>query len=111
MRDQDARKTDQLEQTDGDYSWEEIKTNRGWNLYFTGASVILVWVMVSLERLPLGGAVVLSLIIVICSWLYRVLFASNTASKLGDDFVGSGKRVGPITMGTILGYLNDGFKR
>lgn len=93
-----------------DYSHEEIARNRFWNLFFTLAALIGVWTMWAFDSLPFGGAVAISVMILICSWLYRWLFASNAAVKLDENSAGSGKRVGPVTMGTILGYLNDGFK-
>lgn len=95
---------------DADYTLEEIETNRFWNLFFTLAALIGIWLMWGFNSLPLGGAVALSVMVLIFSFLYRWLFASNAAVKLDEDSAGSGKRVGPVTMGTILGYLNDGFK-
>lgn len=100
----------QQQPVDADYSQQEIETNRFWNLFLTLAALIGVWTMWGFNSLPFGGAVALSVMILIFSWLYRWLFASNAAVKLDEDSAGSGRRVGPSTMGTILGYLNDGFK-
>lgn len=104
------RRAEDEANVDGDYSPEEIRTNRFWNVFFTLAALGVVWIMFAVQSLPFGGAVALSVMILIFSWLYRWLFASNTAAKLDENSAGSGKRVGPVTMGTILGYLNDGFK-
>ena len=95
---------------DADYTLQEIETNRFWNRFFALAALSGVWLMWGFNSLPFGGALALSAMILICSFLYRWLFASNTAAKLDENSAGSGKRVGPVTMGTILGYLNDGFK-
>lgn len=119
MRDQDEelREYQQYDQrtepdspVDAEYTAEEIETNRFWNRFLALAALIGVWLMWGVGSLPLGGAVVLSIMVLIAAYLYRWLFASNTAAKLDENSAGSGKRVGPVTMGTILGYLNDGFK-
>lgn len=95
----------------GDYSEEEIRTNGLWNLVLLGLALIMIGIMYLFGGLAPGGAVVFAVMVLTFSWLYQRLFASSDAAKLDENSPGSGKRVGPLTMGTILGFLNDGFKR
>ena len=108
--DQFDRRNENEVPPDADYSLDEIQTNRFWNTFVSAALLIGIWVGCACGVLPLAGAVALSVLLLICAWLYRWLFASNAAAKLDENSAGSGKRVGPVTMGTIIGYLNDGFK-
>jgi hypothetical protein len=87
-----------------DYTTAELKRNRRNILLWTAGFVAFFWFAAR------DAAVILTAITVGVSLICLKLFASQSASKLGDDFAGSGKRVQPRTMGTILGYLYRGFR-
>ena len=94
-----------------DYTPQEITRNRIWNRTLTIGclgGILVVWMIKSITT---PGAITMAVAVLILSWIYRILFASPTSVKMDENSAGSGKRVGPSTMGTILGFLYDGFKR
>lgn len=93
-------------QSDREYSHRELRSNRTTIVLFTIGFIVCSWVFSSGT-----GAIVLTVIGLVTAAIFWRLFASPTAVKLDDDSVGMGKDVGPVTMGTILGYLYNGFKR
>ncbi len=94
-----------------DYTPQEISRNRNWNRVLTIACIGGVWVARQQDSLTTSGAIAATIAILVFSLVYRVLFASPSSVKLDENSAGSGKRVKPLTMGTILGFLYDGFKR
>ena len=87
------------------YSPDEVRRNRRNILLWTTGFIICFWLMA-----PPQGAIVLTVMAVGFALICIRLFASRSSTKLGDDFAGSGDRVPPRTMGTILGYLYRGFR-
>ena len=87
------------------YSGEEIRQNRRSILLWTAGFLVFFWTMT-----PVPAAIALTVLSLLVALLFMKLFASHSATKLGDDFAGSGKRVHPRTMGVILGYLYRGFR-
>ena len=93
-----------------DYTSEELRTNRFWNVLGTLLVLCAIWGFFVSGTVSLGGAIVVSFLTLIAASVYRALFASESATKLDENSLGSGKRIKPRTMGTILGYLFDGFR-
>ena len=87
------------------YSREEIRQNRRNILLWSVGFLLFFW-----STTPTNAAIVLTVLTLLMALLFVKLFGSHTATKLGDDFAGSGKRVHPRTMGVILGYLYRGFR-
>lgn len=90
----------------GNYAHNELKTNRRTIVLATIGFIICSWLYS-----PGSGAIVLTILAIIVAAIFWWLFASRSAVKLDEDSPGMGKQVGPLTMGTILGYLHNGFKR
>ena len=93
------------------YTPLEITRNRFWNRTLLIGCIGGVWVAWYLKAISVTGAVVLTIALLVSSVLYRILFASPDSVKLDENSAGSGKRIRPGTMGAILGFLYDGFRR
>lgn len=93
-----------------DYSRTELNKNRVGIV--TGFIAFLVgsWTYVLMGDMEVGGGVALTVVGVIVTFLLCWLFASESSTKISDESAGMGKDVKPRTMGTILGWLNDGFR-
>ena len=93
-----------------EYTPAEISRNRLANVAVTFGLLAGIWVGWYVGYFITAAAVWLTIITLTVAILYRRLFASRGARKLSEDSPGMGKRVKPKTMGTILGYLFDGFR-
>ena len=101
---------DAVHTTSSDYSRTELNKNRV--AIVTGFVAFLVgsWTCVLMGDMQVGGAVALTVVGAIVTVLLGWLFASESSVKLDENSVGMGKDVKPRTMGTILGWLYDGFR-
>ena len=87
------------------YSGDELQRNRRNIFLGTFGFILISWMTAD----TLNAAVALTVVGLLGALILVKLFATRSASKLGDDFAGSGKQVHPRTMGTVLGYLFRGF--
>lgn len=91
------------------YSRDELQYNRSWIRLVTAAILVITWAACLMGRMPISGAIALSVIVAICALGLWAAFAGRNARKLDETSTGMGKDVHPTTMGTVVGYLNDGF--
>ncbi|MDB4614626.1 hypothetical protein OAH18_02945 [bacterium] len=93
----------------GGYTADERRTNGNWILFWAAAALLATWTTVVAGAMPVGGAIAITVIVLIGFVVIRAAFASKSAVKLDQNSPGMGKDVHPTTMGTILGWLNNGF--
>ena len=93
-----------------DYSRTELRKNRQRIFAATLAFIVASWVYVLRASMDAGGGVALTIIALLTASIFLWLFASSSSTKLDENSAGAGQTVEPRTMGTILGYLFNGFK-
>lgn len=93
------------------YPLRELHRNRRWNFFATAIALTVVGTSFFFSLISGQQARAFTVLILILAILYRLLFASKSSVPLDENAPGLGKQIHPRTMGGILGFLHNGFRR